>query len=106
MSNNMKSEKNNELCFSKTHFDSVYDFILMKTQQNKTKEYIHGDWEIVVSDSSELFFKKKGYSLSKVNRESGIFSFPKLDPDNERITLKTNQLFCELILLAKNQNYE
>ncbi|HEX8016190.1 MAG TPA: hypothetical protein VF465_13230 [Flavobacterium sp.] len=98
----MKPEKNNQLCFSKTNFDSVYQFILIKTQHNKTKEYIHGDWEIVVSDSSELLFKKKGYSLSKVNREWGIFSLQKLGPDNERITLKTNLLFCELVLLAKN----
>lgn len=99
---NMKSETNNESCFSKSNFDSVCHFIQMKTHSNKTKGYIHGDWEIVVSDASDIFFKKKGYSLSKVNREMGIFSFPKLGPDNKRITLKTNQLFCELVLLAKN----
>lgn len=98
----MKSEKNNELCFSKTNFDNVFRFIQMKTESNKTKGYIHGDWEIVVSDNSELFFKKNGYSLSKVNRELEIFPFPKLSSDNERIILKTNQLFCELVLLAKN----
>ena len=98
----MKSEKNNELCFSKTNFDNVFRFIQMKTEINKTKGYMHGDWEIVVSERSELFFKKNGYSLSKVNRELGIFSFPKLSSDNERIRLKTNQLFCELVLLAKN----
>lgn len=103
---NMKSETNNESCFSKSNFDSVCRFIQMKTQNNKTKGYIHGDWEIVVSDGSDIFFKKKGYSLSKVNREMGIFSFPKLSTDNKRITLKTNQIFCELVVLAKNENHE
>lgn len=102
----MKSETNNESCFSKTNFDSVSRFIQIKMQSNKTKGYIHGDWEIVVSDGSDIFFKKKGYSLSKVNREMGIFSFPKLGPDNKRITLKTNQIFCELVVLAKNENHE
>ena len=102
----MKSETKEGGCFSKTNFDSVSRFIQMKTQSNKTKSYVHGDWEIVLSESSELFFKKKGYSLSKINREMGIFSFPKLGPDNKQITLKTNQLFCELVLLAKNNNYE
>ena len=102
----MKSETNNESCFSKTNFDSVSRFIKMKARSNKTKGYVHGDWEIVLSESSELFFKKKGYSLSKINREMGVFSFPKFDLDNKRITLKTNELFCELVLLAKNNNYE
>lgn len=74
----MKREKNNELCFSKTNFDNVFRFIQMKTQSNKTKGYIHGDWEIVVSDNSELFKKKNGYSLSKVSRELGIFFFSKI----------------------------
>lgn len=100
----MKSETKEEGCFSKTNFDSVSRFIQMKTQSNKTKGYVLGDWEIVVSDGSDIFFKKDGYSLSKVNREMGIFSFPKLGPDNKKITLKTNQLFCELVLLAKNNN--
>ena len=73
MSSNMKPEKNNQLCFSKTNFNSVYQFILIKTQHNKTKEYIHGDWEIVVSDSSELLFKKKDIHCQKLIENGEFF---------------------------------
>jgi hypothetical protein len=99
----MKSEmKEEEGCFSKTNFDTVSRFIQMKIQSNKTKAYVLGDWEIYVSDGSDIFFRKDGYTFSKINREMGIFSFPKLGPDNKRITLKTNHLFCDLVALAQN----
>ena len=102
----MKSEATNETCFSEINFDSVYQFILNKTQKNISKVYVYEGYEIVLQDNSEIAFKQNGYTLSTVNKDFGIFAFPKLSRDNERITLKTNQLFCELVSLAKNQKYE
>ncbi len=98
----MKAQTNNKTCFSKTNFDSVYQFVLMKTQKNNSKVYVYEGYELVLNSDSEIAFKQKGYTLSTVNKEFGIFAFPKFSIDNERVKLKTNQLFCELVVLAKN----
>lgn len=98
---NRKSDTNNETCFSKTNFDSVHQFVLMKIKNSETKIYVYEGYELVLNGDSKIAFKQKGYTLFTVSKEFGICILPILSRDNERVKLKTNQLFCELVVLAK-----
>lgn len=99
---NIQLDTKDELCFSKTNFDNVYRYILMKTQNDKTKTYVYDGFEIVLEDHSKIFFKQNGYTFSIVDKERGIYSLLKIFSDNIKHIQKANELFCELALLAKN----
>ena len=87
----------NETCFSKENFDTVYEFIKTQTRKSQGGFYLYDSTEIYISRIDELSFKKNGYTLSKINREKGIFSLAMLKNDNDKLTSKTNLLFCKLL---------
>ncbi|VXB49263.1 conserved hypothetical protein [Flavobacterium sp. 9AF] len=88
-----KSEK--EACFSKVNFDKVFHYL------ESNDSYVPDDLEIVLIDSVTICIKKNGYTLSKIKRQSGIVSPLKYKPQNEKWTVKTNQIFCELVLKSQ-----
>lgn len=90
-----KSE--NEMCFTNKNFDTVYKFIKTQTIKNQSDFYLYDDIEIYINGVDELSFKKNGYTLSKINKERGIFSLAMYKVQNDKLVLKANDLFCKLL---------
>ena len=100
----MISDNHTENSLSNEDFDSVYKFIAIQIQKQRTQFYSYKDYEFHLYDNSEIFIKKSGYTLSKVWKENGIFSFAKTVKENREMIVKTNKLFLE-ILAFSNKNF-
>ena len=94
-------KKTSKICFSNENFDTVYKFIKTQTLKNQSEFYLFDDTEIYINNTDELSFKKKGYTLSKINKERGIFSLAMHKGQNDKLVLKANELFCKLLSESK-----
>lgn len=89
-----------ENCFSKTNFDIVYKYIGSQIKKSTVAFHNYDSYEVYLKDNAQISFKSNGYTLSRIIKDKGIFALPKRKKDNENILKKTNQLFCELVVLA------
>lgn len=92
-----------ENCFSRTNFESVLKYIADQIKKNNTVFYRYDDYELFLNDTSEIFLKKDGYTLSKVIKGKGVFAVAKRKQDHDIILKKTNHLFCQMLLLANKE---
>ncbi|MDR7209982.1 hypothetical protein J2W48_001921 [Flavobacterium piscis] len=77
----------------------------MQIKREGTQFYTYKDYEFHLYDNSEIFIKKKGYTLSKIWKGNDIFSFAKKVKENKEMVAKTNQLFLEILTFSnKNSN--
>lgn len=92
-----------ESCFSKANFDSVYKYINVQIKKSNTTFSKYDNYELYLNDTTEISFKKDGYTLSKVIKEKGVFSLAKRKKDNEKILKETNEIFCKILLLIDKE---
>ena len=95
--NGIIEKSENEMCFTNENFDTVYKFIKTQTIKNQSDFYLYDEIEIYINSIDELSLKKNGYTLSKINKKSGIFSLAMHKGQNDKLALKANQLFCKLL---------
>ncbi len=89
-----------ETCFSVTNFDIVYQYIDVQIKKNNTSFYKYENYQIYLNDTTEISFKKDGYTLSKVIKGKGVVPLAKRKQDNNNVLKKTNGIFCEILLSA------
>ncbi len=97
--NKVASQVNNGDCFSKENFDMAYNFVSNQIKENKYP-YEYEDYELSI-EKGMITCKKKDSFFSKISKEKGAFSLAIYAPDNDKITKKTNQMFCNLISSIK-----
>ena len=90
---------NNGDCFSKENFEIAYNFVSKQTKENKYP-YEYEEYELSI-EKDMITCKKKDSFFSKISKEKGAFSLAIYAPDNDRITAKTNQMFCNLVSSIK-----
>ena len=91
-------------CFSESNFGCVYNFIDTQIKKNNSTFYKYDDYELHLTDTTEIALKKDGFTLSKILKDKGFVCLAKYKKDNKNILIKTNKVFCELLLLAKNDS--
>lgn len=92
-------EVNNGDCFSKENFEVAFNFVGKKIKENKDT-YEFEDYDLSI-EKDMIICKKKDSFSSKISKEKGAFSLAIFAPDNENITKRTNQMFCNLISSIK-----
>ena len=95
----MFDTNNIEKCFSVASFDIVYNHINVQIKSSNAAFYKYDNYELYLTDASTISFKQNGYTLSCINKVKGIYSLAKIKKDNDRILMKTNQIFCKLLLV-------
>ena len=91
-------------CFSMSNFVCVYKFIDTQIKTSNSTFYKYDDYELHLTDTTEIALKKDGFTLSKILKDKGFVCLAKYKKDNKNILIKTNKVFCELLLLAKNDS--
>src|SRR5687768_588246 len=89
-------------CFSRANFIRVYKYIEDQIKKSSATFYTYDNYELFLKDTSEISFKKDGWTLSIITIEKGAFSLAIRKRDNDKIKRKTNHIFCEILLLIEN----
>ena len=96
--------KKNEICFSETNFEIVYQYLDNKIATQDLTFYTCGNYKIHLISKNEIKIRNNGGTVAIVRKESGIFSLAKLKSDNERQLKKANEIFCQLVAEAEKHD--
>lgn len=102
---NAKYSEKAESCFSKVNFDIVYKYLDDQIKKGNKTFYEYDSLKLILTDTTEISFKKDFYTLAKINQTQGIVSLAKAKRDNDIVLNETEHMFCEILLLAKKMNY-
>ncbi len=93
---------NTDTCFSKANFDKVYKHVDAQIKNEDTSFYKYESYELYLTDSRTIAFKKSGYTLAIITKEKGATSLAKNSKDNDKLIIKANQMFCDILSGIKN----
>jgi len=93
--------ENTGICFSPIIFDRVYKYIDDQIKKENLTFYKFDNYELYVNDTTDIYFKKDGWTLSKIIKDKGVVSLAKRKQDNDSILKKTNNIFYKILLLTE-----
>ncbi|MDJ1505629.1 hypothetical protein [Xanthocytophaga agilis] len=83
-------------CFSAENFDKACFYL--STLPTPFTEFNGFEISMIEGDqNSRLVFKKKGYNLGFISKETGVMSLAKRQQDNDQNRKAIEQTFCNLI---------
>ena len=93
---------NTDTCFSKANFDKVYKHVDAQIKNEDNSFYEYDSYQLYLTDTTTIAFKKSGYTLAKITKEKGTTSLAKNAKDNDKLLNKANQIFCDILSKIKN----
>lgn len=86
-------------CSSARNYNRVYNYISSCMERDNKTSFEFGGYEISITDSQQLSFRKKGYTFGVAGRDEGIRALMKNKNDNDAVVDHINNTFCTLLNL-------
>ena len=84
-----------------TNFDLIYKYIDSQIKKSNLTFYKYANYDLYLTNAMTISVKQKGYTLSYITKDKGLFVLSKRKKDNDRMIIKTNQIYSELLLKTK-----
>lgn len=95
-------KKNDNSCFSEGSFKTVNAYIKSKTEASKLGYFPYKTYHVFCVNTNEIVIRKNKEIIGKITKDKGVFAIAKYKSDNEKLTLKVQNLFCELVSEIEN----
>lgn len=91
-------------CFSNANYVILDKYIQNKIETEQLSYFKSNGYKLFLTEKNEIIIHKKSKLIGKIIKNKGAVSIIKYKPNNEKLTVEMNNLFCKLLSKIKLEN--